>query len=918
MDRRILHKLLGALKVSSQSRLTSLLAVVVPLLAGIYCIYYFPHFPFGQYDSATYVGFGDSRPFGYALLLKGLFAVPGGIGLLVPLQFTLHFSGVIALATAFKGVSRYAVTVIVLAVLISLDEYDLLYDVNMLTDGIFFSLCLFAMACSIRMLSSPALVWPVALGLVMGAAVWFRAAALGLLLLPALTGVLALIQPSRRSVLRVTLLAGVSVLTIVGHVVVRGVVTNSFSHSETTALSPFATNAAFIMPRDLVTDYPELYAEVWLASQWAQEKFRAAQTPMDRVMVIVNNGRTVFDKLSAEVITPYVKAHPDRFGDLVPKLGVGTVSLRVVRHFSDATMMRDPIGFISIGWDKFLISARNGSLYPMQDYLFREFRSLYDVTTLPLAKFLTPYVPDAMERYEAMTHSPFFLNESFPRLFGITAKFYYFGWIGEFLRLFAVVFPVGVTVWAAVWCLHRKLVGRDIPTASAVILAAVPAAFTYDFLVAMVEMPLTRYFYPMKPLLLVSILIGLEAALVTAAPYISRIFNVLPGMMPSRKAVNAWALNGIVLALGCLVALGLGEVMFRIYNPLSDRLRGNTINFDRNLTRVIENNVSDKLDKVIYRTSNSIGFRGDNPPAFFDQKMTIVAVGGSTTECYYLTDGKTWPEQLGNLLKNKVPRVWVNNAGMDGHSTFGHFIMVRDYISKIRPKIILYLIGINDVELDTENPYDGAFDKAVKAASAGPEVISLGQVLRHPGVLLVYSAQYSRLAGAALNLRRAFRSMKAGLGHAPQSWDSAPAPDRRSPTEKAAIIEDNRTRFIPLYEQRLSALLRLTRDLGIEPVLITQPSLYGRFIDPTTGFDFGPATEVSADRLELYNDVTRRLGRQYRVPVVDLAARMPKDTQYFYDAFHYTNSGAAKVADLIAEDLIPILAQSFPDQVLAQ
>ncbi len=64
--------------------------------------------------------------------------------------------------------------------------------------------------------------------------------------------------------------------------------------------------------------------------------------------------------------------------------------------------------------------------------------------------------------------------------------------------------------------------------------------------------------------------------------------------------------------------------------------------------------------------------------------------------------------------------------------------------------------------------------------------------------------------------------------------------------------------------------------------------------------------------LELYNAVTRKVGRENGVLVIDLAREMPKDFRYYFDLMHYTNAGADKVADLIAGQLTPFLAQKFP------
>ena len=46
--------------------------------------------------------------------------------------------------------------------------------------------------------------------------------------------------------------------------------------------------------------------------------------------------------------------------------------------------------------------------------------------------------------------------------------------------------------------------------------------------------------------------------------------------------------------------------------------------------------------------------------------------------------------------------------------------------------------------------------------------------------------------------------------------------------------------------------------------------------------------------------------------MIDLAREMPKNSAYYYDLMHYTNAGAALVADIVAAQLTPFLARKFP------
>ena len=105
----------------------------------------------------------------------------------------------------------------------------------------------------------------------------------------------------------------------------------------------------------------------------------------------------------------------------------------------------------------------------------------------------------------------------------------------------------------------------------------------------------------------------------------------------------------------------------------------------------------------------------------------------------------------------------------------------------------------------------------------------------------------------------------------------------------------------------------------MEPVFLTQPVLYGPGVDDLTGSNLATLRvtpdlngETGWEVLELYNDVVRQQGREADVLVIDLAREMPKNSAYYYDLMHYTNGGAALVADIVAAQLTPFLAKKFP------
>jgi lysophospholipase L1-like esterase len=366
--------------------------------------------------------------------------------------------------------------------------------------------------------------------------------------------------------------------------------------------------------------------------------------------------------------------------------------------------------------------------------------------------------------------------------------------------------------------------------------------------------------------------------------------------------------NLLVLLISLTLVLGLCELSLRVYNPLGFRIRGNKIILPINKKEIIHHEGGlGKLDKVVVHQSNSLGFRGPEPPADFAHDLTIVTVGGSTTECFDLAGDKTWSHVLGVDLQRHFNRLWLNNAGLSGNSTFGHYILMQDYLVKLKPKVVIFLVGINDLGIHGERD----FDQRIHGFNA-----------RSLERFLASAAVHSELAAAALNLYRYYfpKSVMINNQNDPQEIDLKKLPHFKvTPENLVAMIKEHRDHYLPPYKTRLEKLITICQDHHIVPVLLTQPVLYGDVVDPATGVNLGHkfvAKDMDGatawDILELYNDVTRQVGRGNGVLVIDLAREMPKDSRYYYDLMHFTNAGAAQVADILDARLAPFLAQKFP------
>jgi hypothetical protein len=354
-----------------------------------------------------------------------------------------------------------------------------------------------------------------------------------------------------------------------------------------------------------------------------------------------------------------------------------------------------------------------------------------------------------------------------------------------------------------------------------------------------------------------------------------------------------------------IMVLLMMELALRIYNPFHFRLKGDKILLPINERETIINRINPKLDPVIVNTRNSLGFRGPEAPKDWTLKdqaakdrareLSVITIGGSTTECHFLSDSLTWPYLLGKRIADSVPEFWLNNAGLDGQSTFGHIVMLNDYVKKLRPSVVVFLTGINDIETSSPSFHDklyqrGAYPDLKHFLFSNSEVLNLGLNLWRS----MQARRFSNTTNGLLELDSVRRLVL------PDSVMRARL-DRQAP-------------FLAGYRQRLTELVDTCLAWHILPVLLTQPDQFGFGRDPLTGADLAAFPVDSTvngqllwEMLEEYNDVVRKLGADRGVPVIDLARLMPKNSLYFYDMSHFTNAGAEEVAGLLAPQMIRIL-----------
>ena len=353
------------------------------------------------------------------------------------------------------------------------------------------------------------------------------------------------------------------------------------------------------------------------------------------------------------------------------------------------------------------------------------------------------------------------------------------------------------------------------------------------------------------------------------------------------------------ILLGILVALIICEIILHFYNPLPFAVAKGKLVLPANQQTVFKNTWIKKLDNNIYYSRNALGFRGPLPTDSVNKLLSIICIGGSTTECRYISDSLTWPYLLSQQLKDSFPAVWVNNAGVDGHSTFGHLLLLKEYITRLQPKYVTFLIGANDIETDKPQQFDLMNEKKINILSVKSFFKSL--------------INKTELGSAFFQLYAIRGAYKKGLIHKDVNFSTLK--DTTFHEQYINTILKKQDVYLNHYRQRIIEIITLCKASKVHPILITQPSMFGNYTDSTTKLnmankiipDAEPVTNAALMEkiLEKYNDVVRSFGNE--VKVIDLAVLLPKNSMYYYDFMHFTNAGCSKIAVIISKQLIPYI-----------
>ncbi|MEX0704499.1 MAG: SGNH/GDSL hydrolase family protein [Planctomycetales bacterium] len=358
------------------------------------------------------------------------------------------------------------------------------------------------------------------------------------------------------------------------------------------------------------------------------------------------------------------------------------------------------------------------------------------------------------------------------------------------------------------------------------------------------------------------------------------------GKSPAKLLLASWSVLLAVLACEGAVRLlypepppGLPWPPIAISAPAADTMKG----------------VSGRIDFTV----NSFGVRGPEVD-LDDMDLRILCVGGSTTQCRYVTDAASWPWKLQDELAPRLGRrVFVGNAGKPGHMTAEHDRLLQDYALAPRFDWVIALCGINDANVSVAGNHDRRLTH--------PEL----DIVTPPHVAAPWYAYYRGLGIVRLlrALERRIRSDSLVQDDAGE-WYRDARRQRRDALARQTLTAppDNLPDMLDDYRQDLRNLIATCRRLELKLVLLTQPTRFEADLPPEVAETFivqhheGAYTpDAYAKIMRAFNETLLEVAEDEGVPAIDLANMLPKDGTVFYDECHFNISGCAQVAAILVE-----------------
>ena len=357
------------------------------------------------------------------------------------------------------------------------------------------------------------------------------------------------------------------------------------------------------------------------------------------------------------------------------------------------------------------------------------------------------------------------------------------------------------------------------------------------------------------------------------------------------NAVKKTTLSFIIILLSSIFTVLMVEVGLQIYhkdNPWKILRQANILRdfqFTYNIGDLYNSDA-----KTVYLKTNQFGLRDDCNST---KDIKIITVGGSTTIQRFVAFEATYQKIMQDRIRAEIGAFGcISNAGVSGHSTFGHIFALEKWfplIPDLKPDYVLLYVGVNDAPFMTIGP------KRAENINDNIDVFSMKRWLMQfeiiQGLLPIYrfyKSKYNNLAYA---------------GDGSEQYVEENYIVKNLGKETPHLSQKNAT----LFRQRLQKIINLVGNMGAKPICISQPHLFTKNINgKLRGLPILGTGEISFSGLDYDYSI-----RQLNAVMAELCGDLYLDlynqkfsTKHFYDGVHTTDKGSIYVGNLMADFFI--------------
>jgi lysophospholipase L1-like esterase len=306
------------------------------------------------------------------------------------------------------------------------------------------------------------------------------------------------------------------------------------------------------------------------------------------------------------------------------------------------------------------------------------------------------------------------------------------------------------------------------------------------------------------------------------------------------------------------------------------------------------------VDKKYFVHTDSNGFL-INPLQSQNEEEKIVFLGGSTTECLYVTETMRFPFLVAEKIADQTgTKVTSKSSGVSGNNSMHSINILLNKVLPERPRVVVLMESINDlnVMLYEKTYWNRNVSRSLimdTAMVASYNSVFPTEKIEKPEGLLKDVFPYLSLRYSILKNQLAQRGKKTVVNE----WANTAAGDI---TFNQQHIEEN-------FRSSIKTFVSVCRAWNIVPVLMTQQNRIVENPDRLVLNGFKPlekrgiSYEVYRQEYLRFNQIIRDIADEEGVLLIDLDKEVPKKSEYIYDVVHVNDKGSELIADIVSSEL---------------